>query len=183
MTDREITSELFESLLEWLGPTREEGARKYEEVRNRLIRLFQKKGCTDPEDLADETVNRVTLKLPEIKETYVGNPIWYFISVARLVWKESLRLKEISYEHVPEKVIHPEVDAARECLRQCLTLLPADQRDLVLDYHVDSKRAKIDLRRQMAEELNLSTNALRLRIHRLRMVLEKCVLACLEGAA
>lgn len=183
MTDREITSELFDSLLQWLGPTREEGARKYEEVRNRLIRILLKKGCSAPEDLADETVNRVTLKLPQIKETYVGNPLWYFISVARLVWMESLNPKEFSYDSVPEPVIKPDVDFARECLRECLTRLPADQRDLVLDYHVNNKRAKIDLHRQMAEELGLSTNALRLRTHRIRVGLERCVLACLNGAA
>lgn len=183
MPDREITSELFESLLEWLGPTRDEGARKYEHVRNRLIAILLKKGCTDPEYLADETVNRVTLKLPEIKETYVGNPMWYFISVARLVWLESLKHKEFSYDNVPEQVIQPETDFARECLRQCLATLSAEQRDLVLDYHMNNKRAKIDLHRQMAKELGLSTNALRLRTHRIRAGLERCVIACLNGAA
>jgi DNA-directed RNA polymerase specialized sigma24 family protein len=183
MSDRELTSELFEGLLEWLGPTRDEGAKKYEDIRNRLIRILLKKGCSDPEDLADEAVNRVTLKVPELKETYVGNPLWYFISVARLVWLESLHPKEIPFEDVPDPVIQPEVNFARECLRQCLTLLAADQRDLVLDYHVNRKRAKIDLHRRMADELGLSANALRLRIHRLRAGLEKCVLACLNGTA
>jgi DNA-directed RNA polymerase specialized sigma24 family protein len=183
MTDREITAELFESLLDWLGPTRDEAARKYEEVRNRLIRILLKKGCSHPEDLADETVNRVTLKLPEIKATYVGNPVWYFISVARLVWMESLKSREVTYEDVPDPVVQPQADFARDCLRQCLALLTPDQRDLVLDYHVNNKRAKIELHRKMAEELGLSTNALRLRTHRIRAGLEKCVLACLNGAA
>ena len=181
MPDQEITSELFENLLEWLGPTREEGARTYEDVRNRLIRILLKKGCSDPEDLADETVNRVTLKLPEIRAKYVGNPLWYFISVARIVWLESLRPKEIPYDSVPEVIVQPEVDFARECLRQCLTLLPPDQRDLVLDYHVNKRRAKIELHRKMADELGLSPNALRLRTHRIRIALEKCVLDCLNG--
>lgn len=183
MVDREITSELFEGLLDWLGPTREEGARKYEEVRNRLIRILLKKGCSHPEELADETVNRVTLKLPEIKETYVGNPLWYFISVARHVWMEYLRTKEVPFEDVPESVIQPQVDFARECLRQCLSELSAEQRDLVLDYHVSNKRAKIELHRSLAEELGVSPNALRLRTHRIRAALEKCVIACLNGAA
>ncbi|HEY8413409.1 MAG TPA: hypothetical protein VIK76_18470 [Pyrinomonadaceae bacterium] len=181
MTDREITSELFENLLDWLGPTRDEAARQYEDVRNRLIRILRKKGCSDPEDLVDETVNRVTLKLPEIKHDYVGKPLWYFISVANKVWRERLRTREISYEDVPEPVVQPELDFARECLRQCLSLLAADQRDLVLDYHVNKKRAKIELHRSMADELGLSTNALRLRAHRIRVALEKCVIDCLNG--
>ena len=182
MPDREITSELFENLLEWLGPTRDEGALKYEAIRNRLIAILLKKGCTDPESLADETVNRVTLKLPEIRETYVGNPLWYFISVSRLVWLESLKNKEFSYENVPERVVQPQIDFARECLRQCLKQFSVEQRNLVLDYHMNIKRAKIELHRQLAEELGLTTNALRLRTHRIRAALEKCVIACLNGA-
>jgi DNA-directed RNA polymerase specialized sigma24 family protein len=68
-------------------------------------------------------------------------------------------------------------------LRQCLGELPAEQRDLVLDYHVSNKRAKIELHRSLAEELGVSPNALRLRTHRIRAGLEKCVIACLSGAA
>lgn len=183
MTDREITPEQFEALLEWLGPTRDEGAKKYEEIRNRLNRIFLKKGCPNPEDLVDDTMNRVTRDALKLKDTYEGNPLWYFISVARYVWLESLHAKEIPFEEVPDAVVQPKVNFASECLRQCLTLLAIEQRDLVLDYHVNIKRAKIDLHRKMAEELGLSTNALRLRVHRLRMGLEKCVLACLNGAA
>lgn len=183
MTDREITSELFDNLLDWLGPTRDEGARKYEVVRNRLTAIFLKRGCFDPESLADETINRVTLKLPEIRETYVGNPMWYFISVARHVWLEFLKKhKELPYENVPERGMKAEIDFARECLRQCLTQLAVEQRNLVLDYHMNTKRAKIDLHRQIAEELGLTTNALRLRTHRIRAGLERCVIACLNGA-
>ena len=184
MTDREITSELFEGLLDWLGPTRDEAARKYEVIRDRLIKILLKKGCSDPEDLADETVNRVTLKLPEIKESYVGNPLWYFVSVARRVWLESLRPREIPYESVPEVVVAPQhPDLARECLQQCLSALPQKQRELVLDYHLSKKKAKIDLHKTMAEEMGLSPNALRLRTHRIRLSLEKCVLECLNAAA
>jgi len=184
MTDREITSELFENLLDWLGPTRDEAATKYEAIRDRLIKILLKKGCTVPEDLADETVNRVTLKLPEIKESYVGNPLWYFVSVARNVWWEWLRSREIQYDLVPEVVVvDPQRDSARECLQECLRALPQKQRDLVLDYHLNKKRAKIDLHKTMADEMGLSPNALRLRTHRIRMGLEKCVMECLNMGA
>lgn len=183
MTDRE-PPDPYEALFEWLGPTRDEGEKKYKEIENRLIRILLKRGCTDPENCVAESIDRVTLKVPEVKATYVGNPLWYFISVARNVHREHLnRMREIPFETVPDPVIQPEVNLARECLRECLTLLAVDQRNLVLDYHVNIKKAKIDLHRSMAEELGLTTNALRLRIHRLRMALEKCVLTCLNGAA
>ena len=182
MTGPEITSELFEMLLAWLGATREEGAEKYETIRHRLIRIFLKRGCTDPESLADKTLNRVTLKLPEIKDTYIGDPLWYFIAVARLVRLEALRVREVSYELVPDRVTAtPDPDIARECLQKCLGILPAEQSDLLLDYYINEKRSKIELRRKMAEELGLSASALRLRMHRIRVTLEKCVLQCLNS--
>jgi DNA-directed RNA polymerase specialized sigma24 family protein len=183
MTDREITPEQFQALLEWLGPTPEEGAQKCEEIRNRLIKMLLKRGCSDPEDCAAKAIDRVTLKVQDLKGTYVGNPLWYFITFARHVHQEHLHSREVLYDEVPDVVVQPQVDFATECLRQCLTLLAVEQRNLVLDYHVSIKRAKIDLHRKMAEELGLTTNALRLRVHRLRMGLEKCVLACLNGAA
>jgi DNA-directed RNA polymerase specialized sigma24 family protein len=183
MTDPEITSEVFETLLEWLGPTREQGGEKYEVIRARLIKIFLKRGCSDPENLADKTVNRVILKLPEIKDGYKGDPLWYFISTARIVRLEALRNKEIPYESVPDFIVNPDPDFARECLQKCLALLPEDQRDLVLDYYVNEKGAKIDLHRKLAEELGLSANALRLRTHRIRGRLESCVLECLNAGA
>jgi DNA-directed RNA polymerase specialized sigma24 family protein len=186
MTDREITSELFENLLDWLGPTRDEAATKYEAIRDRLIKIFLKKGCTEPEELTDDTIERVTRSLPKIKESYEGNPLWYFISIARRVWWEWLRSRsrEVQYDLVPEVVVvDPQRDPARECLQQCLRALSQTQRDLVLDYHLNKKRAKIDLHKTMADELGLSPNALRLRTHRIRMGLEKCVMECLNAAA
>ena len=181
MTDPEITTELFEALLEWLGPDREKAAEKYETIRTRLIKIFVKKGCSDPDTLFDTTVNRVTLKLPEMVAGYVGDPLWYFISVGRNVFREWLRVKEIPYESVPQQIVEPDPDFALQCLQKCLDHLTAEDRDLVLDYHVDAKGAKIDLRRKLAEERGVTLNALRVKTFRLRSMLEKCVLECLSG--
>ena len=181
MTEREITAELFETLLEWLGPDREKAAEKYEAIRTRLIKIFIKKGCSDAETLFDTTVNRVTLKLPEMAASYVGDPLWYFISVGRNVFREWLRTKEIPYESVPQQIVEPDPDFARQCLQKCLDHLTAEDRNLVLDYYVDAKGAKIDLRRKLAEERGVTLNALRVKTYRLRSILEKCVLDCLNG--
>ena len=59
----EITQKDFEGLLDWLAPDREEAGKKYEEIRDGLIRFFRFKGCNDPEFLADETINRVASKI------------------------------------------------------------------------------------------------------------------------
>lgn len=183
MTHGEVTPELFAMLLNWLAPAEAEAADRYETIRRRLIRLFGKKGCTDPELLADITITRVTLKLPEIKDTYVGEPVFYFVGVARWVYKEWLRGREVPVDDAPPLKFDPRPlqDAARECLHKCLGELPVEQRDLVLDYYAYEKSAKIEMRRQLADELGLTPNALRLRAHRIRATLEACVLGCMEG--
>lgn len=182
MNQQAITPDSFEALLSWLGPTRDEGARKYELVRNRLIRIFMKKGCTDPEDLADITINRVICKVPTIASYYVGDPAHYFCGVARIVYLEYLRRKEIAVDvTATTPAIDPALDRARECLRICLSQLPKEQRELALDYYVDEKSAKIKSRQELANELGLSLNALRIRAHRIRVSLERCVTECMGG--
>jgi DNA-directed RNA polymerase specialized sigma24 family protein len=180
MNNQTITPDSFEALLSWLGATRDEGARKYEAIRGRLIRIFLKKGCTDPEDLADVTINRVTDKVASIRPGYVGDPANYFCGVARIVYLEYRRRKEIAVEVT---AITPAFDIdlnhTRECLHRCLSQLPVQQRDLVMDYYVDEKRAKIDSRQLLALELDVSANALRIRAHRIRVNLEKCVAECI----
>jgi DNA-directed RNA polymerase specialized sigma24 family protein len=60
-------------------------------------------------------------------------------------------------------------------LRQCLELLPADQRELVLEYYLQEQRHQIAHRKRLMRELNLTATALRVRAHRIRMALQKCV--------
>lgn len=182
MNNQTITPESFEALLSWLGATRDEGARKYETIRGRLIGIFIKKGCTDPEDLADTTINRVIGKVESIRTDYVGDPANYFCGVARIVYLEWLRRKEITLETTPITApLDIELKHTRECLHKCLSELAAPQRELVMDYYVDQKRAKIDSRQQLASELGISSNALRIRAHRIRLSLERCVFECLGG--
>ena len=181
MNNQVITHDSFEALLSWLGTTRDEGAQKYETIRARLIRIFIKKGCTDPEDLADTTINRVIGKLSTITPDYEGDPASYFCGVARLVYFESRRRKELTIDREPTTpAADLALDQARRCLRSCLAQLPAQQRLLVLDYYVDGEGKKIKSRQQLASELGLSVNALRIRAHRIRGILEKCVRECLS---
>lgn len=181
MNNPVVTHDSFEALLSWLGTTRDEGAQKYEIIRARLIRIFMKKGCTDPEDLADTTINRVIGKLSRITPDYVGDPDSYFCGVARLVYYESRRRKELTIDRESTTpAADLALDQARQCLRSCLAQLPAQQRFLVLDYYVDEENKKIKSRQQLASELGLSANALRIRAHRIRVMLEKCVRECMS---
>jgi RNA polymerase sigma factor (sigma-70 family) len=176
--------ESFESLLTWLDPNREIAGQKYEVIRTGLIRIFVSKGFSDAEDLADTVINRVMKKLPEIRDTYVGEPVRYFHGVARNIIRETLRRREIATETVPgfSDAVESHSDEY-DCLVKCLRFLAREKRELILDYHIYDGRDKVEHHRQMAEELGITDGALRGRAHHLRGSLEKCILECLEGMA
>jgi len=171
-------------LLGWLDPNRETAGQKYEVIRAGLIRIFVSKGFSDAEDLGDTVINRVMKKLPEIRETYVGEPVRYFHGVARNIIRETLRRREIATEAVPGFSDDVEYHSDEyDCLVKCLRFLSRDKRDLILDYHIYDGRDKVVLHRYMAKELGISEGALRGRAHHLRGSLEKCIRQCLESMA
>ncbi len=179
-----ITQEQFDSLLTWLGGgDRELGATKYETVRAGLLRVFVSRGFNDAEDLADETINRVITRLPDIRENYDGEPTRYFHGVARNILRETGRRREISTE-VPAVWVDPEPSSEDlECLERCLTQLPAEKRELILDYFLYEGHEKIEHHKEMAAELGISEGALRGRVHHIRANLVECVRQCARGKA
>jgi len=69
-----------------------------------------------------------------------------------------------------------------ECLDRCMRQLTPNNRELVLQYYQQEKRDKIDHRRDLAEQLGIALNALRIRAHRIRASLQECVQNCLDEA-
>ena len=139
------------------------------------------KGFSDAEDLADETINRVMKKLPEIRDTYVGDPVKYFHGVARFITREVGRRKEVAVDEVPAVSVEPDVHSDEyDCLLGCLRFLPAERRDLILDYYIYDGRDKIAQHRLMATQLGITEGALRGRAHQVRGTLEKCIQQCIE---
>jgi len=176
-----ITKEPFDALLEWLDSDREKAGARYELIRAGLIRIFVSKGLSDAEHYTDETIDRVIKRLPELQESYVGDPARYFHGVARNVILEYGRRREILTDVLPQSLIQAsERTDTHECLSKCLQLLPPDKQELILDYHLYQGHAKIEHHRQMAGELRISEGALRTRAHHLRVNLEKCVLRCIN---
>jgi len=177
-----ITKDPFDALLECLDPDREKAGARYEVIRAGLIRIFVSKGLSDAEHYTDETIDRVIKRLPELKETYVGDPVRYFHGVARNVVLEYGRRKEVLTDDILPRgqTEDDELSDTQECLSKCLQLLPRDKQEFILDYHLYQGRAKIQHHREMAHELKISEGALRTRAHHLRVSLEKCVLRCIE---
>jgi RNA polymerase sigma factor (sigma-70 family) len=175
----ELTEEAFSRFLSWLDPNPDQAGQKYEDIRHRLIKIFTCRGCTIPEDLADETINRVIRRVQDIAETYVGDPALYFYGVAHNVHLEYWRRKpELQPPPTPDAPPQSEEDHA--CLDDCMERLSPYSRDLVLQYYQEEKHAKINLRKQLAVQLGIPLNALRIRAHRIRMNLQACVFQCLQ---
>jgi DNA-directed RNA polymerase specialized sigma24 family protein len=172
----------FDALLEWLDPDRDIAAQKYETIRAGLIRIFIAKGLSNAEDLADEAFSRVSERLPEIKDTYVGNPAHYFRGFARYLIMEGYRTREIATDVFPLASIKiTDISDEYECLLRCLKFSTPEKRDLILDYHVYEGHDKIEQHNEMAAELGISKGALRGRAHHIRVELEKCVQQCTES--
>jgi len=158
-------------------------------MRVKLTRYFEWRSCPLPEDEVDETINRVARRIDEGEN--ISNLSGYFAAVARLVFMESLRERErtsVPLDDIPEvPAAQPFPDEEREarlqCLDRCLEKLPIESRDLILKYHHSEKRAKIELRKQLADGLGIPLNALRIRAHRIRTSLEECVRGCLSRLA
>ncbi|HEU4509061.1 MAG TPA: sigma-70 family RNA polymerase sigma factor, partial [Pyrinomonadaceae bacterium] len=147
------------------------------------IRIFVTKGFSDAEDLADEVMDRVANRLPEIRETYVGEPVRYFHGVARNVILERGRRREIATDELPVGPTNTSPDSDEyECLLKCLKFLSEDTRELILDYYLYQGRDKIELHRVMAAELGITDGALRGRAFQLRSRLEKCIANCVSAA-
>jgi len=176
-----LTQESFTALLAWLDSDRDAAGKKYEDIRRRLIKIFACRGCCESEDMADESINRVIIRLKDIAETFTGDPALYFYGVANKVHQEYLRRRPIP---VPPAVIDESEDLEREyaCLEKCIESLTPDNRQLVIQYYQEEKRAKIEHRKQLADQLGIALNALRIRAHRIRTTLQQCVQTCLQEA-
>src|SRR5262245_65972612 len=90
MIDNSLTPASFDSLLAQLGPDRESAARAYLELRRALFIFFATRGAASPDEMADETINRVARRLSEGERITTENPSNYFYGVARNVWREKI---------------------------------------------------------------------------------------------
>jgi len=58
-----LTLETFDGLLALLGPDRDRAVEVYLEIRRNLVRLFEWRGCSTPDEYADEAINRCARKI------------------------------------------------------------------------------------------------------------------------
>lgn len=175
-----LSPEEFDGLLFWLDSDRERAGEIYEKIRWRLIAILAARECPVPEELADETIDRVARRVSDIAPNYSGEKILYFFGVLNNVHHEYLK-KPATPQPPPSIKVEVHREATHECLDRCLNRLPADSRKLIKDYYAEDKQAKIDLRKRLASEMGVSINTLRLRALRIREGLQKCIERCLAA--
>ena len=170
----------FDRLLNWLDADRERAGEIYERIRWRLVTILASRGCTQAEELADETIDRVARRVADIERTYVGDKAIYFLGVMNYVHHEYLR-RPTTPRLLPNEQDEGE---AREqihlCLDTCLDKLAPYSRQLIERYYAADKKAKIDLRKMVARELGIKPATLRLRALRIREKLQTCIESCLH---
>ena len=169
----------FDRLLSWLDSDPDRAGEVYESIRWRLIAILASRGCHIPEELADETIDRVARRVADIRDSYVGEKAIYFLGVMNNVHHEYLKRPPL-----PRLVPTSDNSEAKEqtylCLDNCLTKLAPHAREIIEQYYAENKRAKISLRKRIAQRLGVSSGNLRLRALRIRAKLQTCIEHCLE---
>ncbi len=181
----------LEHLLDVFHPDREQASLAYEALRQRLIRFFEWNHSDTPQELADETLDRLARRLSD-SEDEILNPTKFAVGIARLLLKEHFREKDRreaalatmaeSYsEHAKREIESAYQEERLAALEQCLRAIPEPNRNLIERYFSAEGRAQIQQRQRLAEEYGISSNALRNRVLRIRMELQKSLSLLLSG--
>jgi len=177
----------FELLLTHLDSNRESAGEKYEQLRRKLIRFFGWWGCQNPEDLADESFDRLSRRLFQGEAVKELNG--YLMGIARLLYKEHVK-EQVRHrdttqqlqQRSQEEVAFTDEESRYQCYEQCLSSLPSHSRELVLNYYqaLESKAAE---REALAKKMQIPLNLLRVRAFRIRQKLGDCLAGCMKNRA
>jgi DNA-directed RNA polymerase specialized sigma24 family protein len=175
----------FEALLLLLGPDRESAGRQYEHLRRGLVAFFARRRDGDPEEVADETLDRLVRCISDAQP--IEDVTRFAYGIARRVLLERHRrhcrrerlLRH--YHRLSERAPSQEPEDGLECVRRCAARLPAGDRELILAYYQSGGRELQHDRKALADRFSLSPNALRLRVYRIRRILQAAVRDCLGG--
>ena len=167
---------------ESIFPLTTRAAEKYELLRQKLVKCLMWKGCseTDADSLADTVLDRVALKLEKGEDILNFNA--YIYGVLRLVWLEYFRKTPPPPPPPPPPTPPPPTPMPRMlCLRKCLTEVVPNVKDsqLILRFYDNKEGEKLkEARKRLAEELGMSSGALKTKACYLRQRLERCINEC-----
>lgn len=181
--ERDPTPEEFEKFLAWLDADTGEAARKFERIQTRLIQIFIARGCIDAEVLADEVLNRVCVRIDQVKLKY-PDPLRCCVGFIDNVHREFLR-EQRKWDEAPcPPPPRPpsELEIEDTCLKECLDQFAKLDREPVERYFHGEKSVRISGRKKLAIERMLTANALRIQAFKLRKKFVLCFNMCVERA-
>lgn len=171
---------------------------QYEMLRERLLVFFSRRSRAFADELADETLFRLTVRLSAEAEFPAEDIERYAVGIARNVWHENNRNPLHAAEPVEDSTTgeaSPFVsshdvaalsglleEAARRCAKKCLAKqLTVEERALILGYFKDDWHEQVKARKRLAGSLNLTDEGLRARAMRILKKLSTCAKKCLDG--
>lgn len=189
-----LTPQDLQAFLNWLAFGGGNPETAYESARRRLTIFFAGRKCPEPETLADRTLDIAMRKLAEIPAE--AHPTAYLMGIAKNIHRDELRAAQkleafhstqasqapLTVQPATRLQAQVELESRHSCLEKCLDKLPTEERTMVLGYYSQSKQAKIDKRKELADRHGLTLNALRNRVFRLNQRLALCVTHCLENS-
>lgn len=181
-----LTPKMFDTLLLLLGADTEQASIQYEMIRQKLIKFFEVKGAINPEELADTTLDRVSKSLKKGEKIAPARLDAYFGIIAKQVF-QSYRGSYIG----KAAAASPKAEAAEDqsdkvkwrCFEKCLLNLSVEERKLILTYYQNNENSKIRERKNLAAQLGITLDSLRIRTWRIRRKLDKCISACMEQSS
>jgi DNA-directed RNA polymerase specialized sigma24 family protein len=179
--------EALVKLLERLDSDGEVAGGKYEDERQKLIRFYERKGVSVPDELADATFDRVAQKLAA--GVQIENIGAYCYATAKLILKEHWRKVsnapfslESDHELLTASTLDPATTEEKEllsnCFDLCLQQLSPEARSLIIEYYSADRHQRIAARQAMADRSGINREAMSNRMKRLRDKLEKCIEDC-----
>ena len=198
--DWTVNQAAFDRLLAMLDADRDRAGEKYELIRQKLTKFFQWRGCASADDLADRVIDRGARRIEEGAEIHTHDVYLFFhgiaINLLREHWKDVQKHEVKALEDLPDSQRVGAEDPAQTnraateresqerklgCLDGCVRKLPPQQLVLITQYHQGEGGAKIAKRNELARQLGIPLNALRIRAYRIRGELETCVAGCMKS--
>jgi RNA polymerase sigma factor (sigma-70 family) len=183
-----LTKEVFDKFLYWLDPDQERAGERYNRIHHKLCVFFAARGCTDVEDLADETVNRMARQIDEGKNITV-KPETYARAIAKYLVKEYYDKPDRKKTPLDDMAINElfKLDSRKnefgdedkekliERLEQCLQKLDPGDREVVRRYFEGSRQGEAKRNREkLARELGIKKTKLTKQIMNIKNGLKAC---------
>jgi DNA-directed RNA polymerase specialized sigma24 family protein len=176
----------FKQFLQWLSEDSHVAGKEYLHIRRLMVTYFTRKACSDPDSLADTTLDRAVGVIA--KGDAYATPRALCYGIAKNVWLEYLHLKAnktVPWDetHIPNPVNDTEQqELEARCLEKCLSKLPEARRNLISRYYQGSGKDNVEARKALARDHG-GEERLRIKAFRIRKELRRCIDSCIKQSS